>query len=99
MDASGKDVSILCYFPRFSLIFLLSVCHFAFTLLLPVYCLSFSSSAPAFYWKGRWEMNAFGYSGVEKMVAFTNVLVKKWVGSLRFDEVDLVDKVFLFFPF
>lgn len=44
-------------------------------------------------------MTTFGYSGVEKRVAFTDVLVKKWVGSLRFHEVDLVDKVFPFFPF
>ncbi|CAH1413864.1 unnamed protein product [Lactuca virosa] len=37
--------------------------------------------------------------GVEKRVDFLDVLAKKWVGSLRFHEVDLTDRVLPSFSF
>ncbi|CAI9293379.1 unnamed protein product [Lactuca saligna] len=36
--------------------------------------------------------------GVEKRVDFMDMLAKKWVGSLRYREDDLIDRVLPFFP-
>lgn len=51
-------------FPEVSLIFILIVCHFAFTIHLLVY--SFSHSSSSLFLERKVEMTSFGYSGKDK---------------------------------
>lgn len=77
-----------------SYLLLLSV-YFCFLLLPSLSLLLFSSPSTVLSVHSVYFCSAGGV----KCVWFTDVLAKKWVGTLKFGEVPLVDRVLPFFTF